>query len=185
MVTLFLWDVSGKFNVHKSVLKRFGSPFLLDQYLCDGWYIAFGRQICKVLYWTACEGGNCEYPWENKVGAIGVGDQQNPVSEARAEKIEPDIYYKFSPEWGWGSSLSCISALFHLCRRLCFSFSAENITVSCIVHNEVGREQLFDVYRPPFESCSLPAHNLFRVARIYESPFLLDGCSCGRTRIKM
>jgi hypothetical protein len=39
-----------------------------------------------MFYRTASEWVNCEYPGENEVGAIGFGDQLNPVSEARAEK---------------------------------------------------------------------------------------------------
>jgi hypothetical protein len=59
---IFLWDVNRKFIVHNSALKGFESPFLLDEYLYERWYIAFGRQVCKVLYRTAGEGDNCEYP---------------------------------------------------------------------------------------------------------------------------
>ena len=46
------------------------------------------------------------------------------------------------------------------CRLLCVSLDAENNEVASRVHNEVGKGQLFDVYRYPMKSCSLPARFL-------------------------
>ena len=60
---IFLQDVTkiSMYTVY-TVFEGYESPFLLDEYLYERWYTAFGRQICKVLYRTASEGGSCEYP---------------------------------------------------------------------------------------------------------------------------
>jgi len=85
-------SIGSSMYIFYTVFEGYVSPFLLDEYLYERWYTPVRRKTFKALYRNASEGGNCEYPWENKVGAIGFGDQRNPISEARAEiKKQPAI----------------------------------------------------------------------------------------------